>query len=94
MTSPGRLRTAAARATRTRSKHERWLRELGLAGWSVVRAAEFEIEADHRGEGVVNVYVFCKGCQTVVAHWVGQDVSRPLPQVLHIVSGHTCEVKS
>jgi len=107
MTSPGHVRTAAARKARTRAKHDRWIAELSGAGWSVVQAGHVTVGAtavfDERmraadkpaaDHAVLDVY--CTRCDTTIREWQpDRDVTfAPLPQVLHAVSGHTCEEKS
>lgn len=96
MTTQGMARTAAARAARTRTKHDRWIRELAGAGWTVIRAGNITVEASVLHPEYLSpeayLQLWCGGCDRPVFELKDQmDVEAPLPKVLHAVTGHTCE---
>lgn len=88
MTSPGHVRTAAARRARTRAKHLRWAAELAVAGWWVVEAGPITVAAFDL-DGGAGFGLYCAGCNSgpPFAEW---DEPRPLPAVLAKVNGHVC----
>jgi hypothetical protein len=95
VTTPGRARTAAATAKRTRTKHDRWIRELSAAGWTVIQAGHITLTARADYAENVALYLDCSRCNQNVTEW-DQTYSYPtgavpLPRVLHAVTGHTCE---
>lgn len=84
----GKARTAAATAKRTRTKHDRWIRELAGAGWSVVQAGHITVGATY-AENLRCVYARCQRCDVeIFADFLESAV--PLPRVLHAVTGHAC----
>jgi hypothetical protein len=92
---------AAARAIRTRVKHDRWIAELSGAGWTVIQAGHVTAVASAAFENQgPTLAVECGRCHesvSVIAEWTAEDpgdVQIPLPRVLHAVSGHTCEERS
>lgn len=99
VTSPGHVRTAKARASRTRAKHDRWIRELSAAGWSVVEASSITLCASiaknrNGNPEAVLVTVACERCLSELGDWRAedQDLWVPLPQVSAKVNGHVCGV--
>jgi len=91
----GRERTAAARAARTRKKHDRWAAELGQAGRSVVEAGHIAVSALADYNENRALALDCLRCKAEVATWEdAMSGEVPLPAVLAAVNGHTCEVRS
>lgn len=93
MNTLGHVRTAAARAARTRAKHDRWIGELRAAGWSVLQAGAVTVLAHWRNDGTAGLIVECSRCPVEIREW-SNSPSVPLPQVLHAVNSHTCEAGS
>lgn len=84
---------AAARAIRTRRKHERWAAELAVAGWSVVEASPIQLWPGHNNMGENDLTVRCSLCHAWLGEWNEGPASVlvvPLPQVLAKVDGHLC----
>lgn len=99
MTSPGHVRTAKARASRTRAKHDRWIRELSAAGWTVIQAGHISVHAsvlhaEYRSPEA-SLHAWCDRCDKELIESRDQmDAEMPLPQVLAKVNGHVCEERS
>jgi hypothetical protein len=83
---------AIARAARRRTKQARWIEELAADGWAVVQAGHIVLLANQSSGGATALNLRCGWCGAAFSEWGGFDVvETPLPQVLHAVSGHTCE---
>jgi hypothetical protein len=82
--------TAASATARTGAKHERWIRELAGAGWTVIQAGHIELVPCHNNMQEDYLEAHCQRCKAMIGDWPNEDWI-PLPRVLHAVSGHTCE---
>jgi len=58
----GRARTAAARAARTRAKHERWATEMRAAGWTVATSESGGMPVPDRATNPIHFKDSCRDC--------------------------------